>query len=132
MVDSVRATTRLVLDDAAFNLLLHDPAGAVAEYLFVGADRVKFGAQLRANKKTGKMAANIVKRDFSSGVEPGVRVIAQEPYSIYIHEGTVAHGPVNARMLRWFGPDGNPVFRPWVRGIKANPFLRDSLPLFFE
>lgn len=62
------------------------------------------------------------------GRRVSARVVSEQPYAKFIHDGTV--GPIvprRARVLR-FTPRGGPVvYRPQVRGISATPYLTDAL-----
>lgn len=63
-----------------------------------------------------------------AGREVVYRVVSDQPYARYVHDGTT--GPIlprRAKVLR-FTPRGGPVvFAPSVKGIKATPYLTDAM-----
>lgn len=49
------------------------------------------------------------------------------PYARFQHDGTRAHGPRRARMLRFVPKGGNQVvYAKWVRGVTGVPFLTEA------
>lgn len=97
-------------------------AGAVrdnAKDNLTAAGRVDIG-----NLRRGISAETAVVR----GRQVTARVVSEQPYSRFVHDGTT--GPIvprRARVLR-FTPRGGPlVFTPSVRGITSTPFLTDAL-----
>lgn len=97
-------------------------AGAVrdnAKDNLTAAGRVDIG-----NLRRGISAETAVVR----GRQVTARVVSEQPYSRFVHDGTT--GPIvprRARVLR-FTPRGGPlVVTPSVRGITSTPFLTDAL-----
>lgn len=86
---------------------------------------------------TGRLRSSIATVPFSYKGTFGVRVGTNVQYAIFVHEGTGLYGPLGrmiiprrAKFLK-FTPKGSPraVFARMVRGMRANPFLRDALPV---
>lgn len=108
-------------------------------------ERIGMSAVKRAAKVTAERAnANVIRknrvdtgkmsRSFKTGRSPlsrpghpVVRVSSKLPYTKYQEFGTRAHGPKNAKALR-FKPKGSNVyvFAKWVRGVQPGHFLRDA------
>lgn len=91
--------------------------------------RVQSNIQHLGRVDTGKMRNNIVVEKVSGvPLNPVYRVRSTEPYTLYQEHGTRAHGPVQAKMLR-FRPKGQAafVFAKWVRGINPGNFFRNAL-----
>ena len=89
--------------------------------------RIAFDARRFAPKRTGRLAASI--EDHMSG---GVLIIAAHtPYAYFVETGTRAHiiRPRIAQALRWYGPNGEPVFASIVHhpGTRPEPYLRPAL-----
>ncbi len=133
------AEVRLVVDGAVMEELLHGPDGAVNRYLLGRAEIVKRAAVVQCNKRTGKLSKSIVKRSVYEGRELGVRIVAAQPYALYVHEGTKPHiiRARNKPFLVFFwpnGPTGAHVYKMKQvnhPGYKGNKFLSDNLHLFF-
>lgn len=104
------------------------------------------GAKLHAPKRTSNLARNIrgnIERVREPGVGPAsfrvkVEVGEGAPYGVYVHYGTGIyhrpdpHTPWGAkpprRFLRWEDPKtGHPVFARQVKGMRARPFIDESL-----
>jgi hypothetical protein len=131
---------KLVIDGARMAELLRSPTGPVGRHLVERGEIVKQAAKAKAPRRTGCLADSIVKR-FEDRTE-GLAVIIQcdttscsperKSYALYVHEGTRAHTIIakegSALSFIWHGER---VFFTSVNhpGTKAQPFLRDALPL---
>lgn len=97
-------------------------AGAVRDHAkdnLTAAGRVDTGTLRRAvTAETAVVRGNSVV----------ARVVSEQPYAKFVHDGTT--GPIlprRARVLR-FTPRGGPVvYAPSVRGIEPTPYLTDAL-----
>lgn len=110
----------------------------------VVADKVAPGVQKAAGKvrdsakdiltASGRVDTGTLRRGVTAetsrirGQTVTARVVSEQPYAGFIHEGTT--GPIlprRARVLR-FTPRGGPVvYARQVRGIKGVPYLTDAL-----
>lgn len=130
---------KIIWDGAVMEEIMHGPNGVIGRYMFERAEIVKRAAVMQCNKKTGLLSQSILKRPVvSTGTGLDIRIGAYQSYAAYIHEGTGIYGPkgtpirpINAKVLRWIGSDGTPIFAKSVKGIKPNHFLSDNLKLFF-
>ncbi len=133
------AEVRLVIDGAVMEEMLHGPGGAVNRYLLGRAEIVKRAAVIQCNKATGRLSQSIVKRETAVGTELGVRIVAAQPYALYVHNGTKPHiiRAKNKPYLVFFwpnGPSGAHVYKMKQvnhPGYRGNKFLTDNLHLFF-
>jgi hypothetical protein len=127
---------KLIVDGAALETLLHSPDGALGRWMIGRAQVVQNAARIQCPKRTNKLSESIVKRFFDSPDGLNVVIAAQQPYAIFVHEGTKAHvitgNPILA--FAWeHGPNGpgtyffRSVHHP---GTKPNRFLADNLRLF--
>lgn len=137
----------LVIGDA--RLAHGDPGRIVQEEVYRATLKASLwleeGAKMHAPKRTSNLARNIrgnIERLHEPGVGPAsfkvkVEVGEGAPYGIYVHFGTGIyhrpdpHTPWRAkpprRFLRWFDVGGNPVFARQVKGMRARPFIDESL-----
>lgn len=85
---------------------------------------------------TGRLRASIFTRRIRHLGLRGARVGTNVAYGLMVHNGTGLFGPYHrpirprrARVLVWI-PRGQtePVFATSVRGMEANPYLRNALP----
>lgn len=108
---------------------LMEPDRGIARDLLRRGYKVEAQAKrnLGQNNKTGTLRDSIHTSLEIKNNKPVVIVGTPLFYARFIHDGTVDHGPVTAKRMAWYGPDGNIIFAKWVRGIRANPFLRDAL-----
>lgn len=93
-------------------------------------------AKLKAGFKTGNLRRNITRnRASSTGTgqhEGSVGVSRQAPYGVWTHEGTglfgTRHAPIRPHTgnVLHFRIGGRTLFRPSVKGQRANPFIRDA------
>lgn len=128
----------VVMNPVAVKELLSSTEGPVMRYLFTLGERVKIAAIAMAPKKTGNLAAHIVKRFVLLGDQSVVLVGidgTQVPYAYWVHEGAPPHliYPSRAPRLVFFSqklgktiymPIGAPVHHP---GNKPNRFLLRAL-----
>jgi hypothetical protein len=125
----------LIIDGAALEEILQSPAGPVGVFMLERGELVKNAARGLAPVDTGCLRDSIVKRFADTG--GGLSVLIQsdtspcspthESYSLFVHEGTVAHNIPNAF---GYGPDfgiGGRFGGMFHPGTKAVPFLRDAL-----
>jgi hypothetical protein len=132
---------KLVLDGAAMQDLLRSPAGPVGRHMIERGELVKQGARANAPRKSSCLQETIVKR-VEENPETGflIRIVSdtspcspdRRSYSLDVHEGTRPHIilPKQAKVLA-FEMGGELIFATAVRhpGTRAQPFLRDALPL---
>lgn len=108
-----------------------DPRGPTRMMIDRAATRVQAGAIVQVGKRTRRLERSIVKNPGWRNGEYTVRIVADQPYSLYHHQGTVPHWirPVRRKMLRYLGPGGQFVFARQVRhpGTAPNRFLTDNL-----
>jgi hypothetical protein len=138
MPATISGETYVVMNPAALAELLRGPSGPVVKYVFRQGEKVKIEAITIAPKRTGNLAAHIVKRIVNIGGEP-VCVVGIDgkvvPYAYWVHEGSAPHWifPREADRLVFFSqkagrvifmPPGEPVFHP---GTKPNRFLVRAL-----
>lgn len=85
---------------------------------------------------TGRLRSSVRTALHHQAGIPVVRIGTNIRYSLWVHNGTGIYGPrkvpitpVTSEFLR-FRPKGSPVFlyRRSVKGMRANPFLKDALP----
>lgn len=101
----------------------------------VARDLLRRGYRVEAQAKrnvtsttdTGTLRSSIHTELHSRRGRPVVTVGTPMFYAPWIHDGTRPHGPKYAKVMAWYGRDGNIIFAKQVRGIRANPFLRDAL-----
>jgi len=127
---------KLVIDGVKMHELLHGKDGAVGRWMFGRAQVVQMAAVAQCPKRTNKLSESIVKRMYETPAGLDVVIAAQQPYAIFVHEGTKPHviqgNPILA--FNWGnGPNGagtyffRSVHHP---GTKPNKFLSDNLRLF--
>jgi hypothetical protein len=132
-------TVRIKFNPEALTTLTKSPDGLLGRWMYDRGTVVQLAAIRQCPKRTFKLAESIVKR-WSPTLNGQMMIIgAYQPYAIFVHEGTGIYGknarpitPKSAQALRWLGPDGTPIFARSVKGMKANHFLSDNLPLFIE
>lgn len=129
---SVMATNyRIRMNSAEFRRM--EETGTIAQGVWRAAgvtrDRAKAEITAQGRVDTGRMRNSIVARRIR-GRRRGVfyEIGSQVPYDIYQHEGTQAHGPRRARLMR-FKPKGQSayVFARWVKGVTPSKFLTKAL-----
>jgi hypothetical protein len=130
----------LIIDGAVMADILRSPSGMVARHLMERATAVQYRAKELAPRRTGCLESSIVKRVEHFGDEIAVRIVSdttscspsRTSYSYWVHEGTAPH-VITARNggVLAFQVGGETVFARSVNhpGTRANPFLRDALPL---
>lgn len=132
------AEVKLVIDGARMQEFLRGPQGPISRMLIERGELVKRDARRRVPVRTGKLRDSIVKRfveEVPGGL--GIRVVAAQPYAVFVHDGTKPHVIAARRKasLAFFwanGPNGAGLYffqsvnHP---GTKAVPFLRDALPV---
>jgi hypothetical protein len=139
------AEVKLITDGAAMEAMLRGPTGIVARHLIRQGTKVQVEARTKAPVKTGCLQASILKR-YEQGPEGLiVRIVCdttpcsptRTSYAYFVHEGTKPHviraRPGGVLAFKWpDGPEGDKVYyltevnHP---GTKAQPFLRDALPV---
>lgn len=132
MSDALKGRVVIRLNPEMMDQLTRGPDGLLGRYVRNRMTLVQLAAIRQCPKRTGKLSESIVKRDYPLLNGYGGTIVALQPYAIYVHDGTKAHGPKTKQAMRWMGDDGQYVFATWVRGITANRFLSDNLPLIFE
>lgn len=130
----------------------HIPVGLAAKVERVardpiGRDMLRRGLRVESAAKrrlttaprrvnTGRLRASVNTRPIAYRGTFGARVGSNVNYALWVHDGTGIYGPRHTRIrprrgrvLR-FTPRGAvaPIYRPSVRGMRPNPFLRDALP----
>ena len=125
---------KLIIDGAKMHEMLHGKDGAVGKWMFGRAQVVQMAAIAQCPKRTNKLSESIVKRMYETPGGLDVVIAAQQPYALYVHEGTKPHTilPKKAGGVLHFMIDGQDVFARSVNhpGTKANKFLTDNLRLF--
>lgn len=137
---------RFIIDGAAMAELLQGPEGPVVGHLIRVADAIIAGAraELEPHKKTGRLAASLVKRPIMTPAGPGMLVIAgaglKDPnYAYWVHEGNAPEGsriyPKRARVLAWVTSGERPTTAEGWRAARAagtaviRPSVRASRPV---
>lgn len=99
-------------------------AGRTAGFLVTG--------QARVEAPVGKVAGGNLRNTIGpphiqqTGIATSVEVTAHAAYAYIVHEGRGEVVPVNARVLRWFGP-GGPVFSMRSKAVPPNRFMDRAL-----
>ena len=127
---------KLIIDGAVVENMLHGPDGIVGRYM-IGKSQVVQNAAIRdCPKRTTLLSESIKKRFYDSPEGFTVVIAALQPYALPVHEGSKAHTvyPKKAKALRWYGPDGSPIFAKSAKipARAGRPFLSQNLYLFFE
>lgn len=122
-----------VIDAEGLRVVLRAPGGIVGRHVLARAHLVEAASRAFCPRRSGHLAESIhttAVRDIGSGIE--VRVGSDNPYAIYVHEGTKAHviEARNARVLA-FNVGSERVFATRVNhpGTKGRRFLGDALHL---
>lgn len=120
---------RLHLDEAAIRALSNQ-GGTVDQAVQRAAGRARDYARENLTKDgrvdTGRLRNSIRYERRSRGDRVSNYVVGSDlQYAIFQEEGTRAHGPRRAKVMR-FKPKGGSafVFARWVRGVTASHFLR--------
>lgn len=114
-----------------------DPSGAVTRFWLKMLADLDRRAKLKLSNdmvhvRTGNLRSS-QQQPFIAYDATGLTGIAQNvaSYAAAVHNGTRPHEirPVRAKVLRFPGRDGAPVFRPVVHhpGTQPRPWLRDAL-----
>lgn len=95
-------------------------------------DRAEQNVRSAGRVDTGKMAGGIQVRDLTADPNSArVEVVSTAPHSAFQEFGTRAHGPRNAKAMRFQIRGRGPViFATWVRGVTPLHFMKraaDSL-----
>lgn len=106
---------------------IHSPDGPLWRWLFRFGNRVRNGAVLRANVRTGNMRARMYLTMRDSAAGPVARIGNDAAYARYVHEGRGEIIAPPGHVLRWVAPDGRVVFSRRSGAYAGNPFLRDAL-----
>jgi hypothetical protein len=130
------------LDDGAVRALLTSPAGGVVKDLLrrgllveTQAKRNLAGIGGPKRIDTGRLRASGATMLVTRNGEPAVLVSFNTNYARFVHDGTGIYGPRRApirpksgKVLR-FRPKGSRgyIYRRSVKGMVANPFLRNAL-----
>lgn len=118
------------VNEAAIKRFLESPDGPTFRWLIRFTNRVRNGAVIRANVRTGRMVGSIEVTFRLDSMGPVGRVGTDVSYARFVHEGTKPHiiYPNGAKALRYVGSNGV-VFARKVNhpGYGGNPFLRDAL-----
>lgn len=86
------ADVHIVLFEPEIQKVLKAPGDIVDRHLIIVGEQVKQAAIRLAPKRTGNLAAHIVKRIGRTGDEPQVLVgVENVPYAIWVHEGANPH-----------------------------------------
>lgn len=129
--------SRVIIDPVALQRLLSGKQGPLYQQLINRATIVQMKARQQAHKKTGALAASIIKRPIQSGKGMAMLIGSELPYAAFHHDGTRPHLilPVNAQALVFNWPKaGGIVFLKQVNhpGTKPNRFLTDNLHYFTD
>jgi hypothetical protein len=124
---------------ATMHEILASPNGGLAKNMFKRALRVQAQAKKNLQRPpqrvdTGNLRASITIQGFLYAGYPAFRVGSPLKYARLVHDGTGIFGPhaqmiepKTAKVLAWKGANGKMHFAKKVRGMPANPFLRDAL-----
>lgn len=134
------AKITVVRHPAQIKAILSSPLGGVYQDIFRRSVRVQNKAKLNLERPprridTGRLRSDIhVQMIIVKGVPIG-RVGFNVFYGVFVHEGTGIYGPKGtpitpkqSKFLRWRSKKGTYVYKPSVKGMMPNPFLRDALP----
>lgn len=127
----IHGEVRLRIDHAAMRAQV---GNLTAEALRKAGEisRKRYSDNIRAAGRvdSGEMADSVEVRDVPGRdpLSPAVAIGTPVPYAKYQEYGTRAHGPVNAKVLR-FRPKGAKgfVFAKWVRGVTPAKFAQKTL-----
>lgn len=127
-----------VPDGAVLDRLLHSQDGAVGRYMETRSRIFQLACIQDCPKRTNLLSESINRRWFED-VELTVIVAAQQPYALWVHNGTGIYGPHKTpivplgnswfNVLHWIGPGGEDIFAKSVKGQKPQPFMARNLPL---
>jgi len=99
---------------------------------------------IRPHSKTGRLERNAYVEVEKNGIEMGIRnqgmmvdsKYGRVNYALFVEKGTKDHdiSPKKKKALRWVGGNGKFAFSKGhrVKGIKADPFLRNSADETFK
>jgi hypothetical protein len=93
-------------------------------------ERARANIRAAGRVNTGAMIRGVVIRrgGTAASLNAMYDVVASAPWSIYQEEGTRAHGPVRAKVLRFqIRGKGPVIFTKWVRGVTPAHFMRNAL-----
>lgn len=124
------AIARLLVSDKVANSMF------VRGLLVESAAKVELSSGPPRRVDTGRLRASIFTRRIRRLGLRGARVGTNVAYGLMVHNGTgifgPRHAPIRPRRARVlvFIPRGqtHPVFAHSVRGMEANPYLRNALP----
>jgi hypothetical protein len=141
-----KVTATHKLNTAQINFILHSPAGPAARDLIKRGIRVQNRARRNLGGTTGSgprridtglLRASIHTNLLSGGQWLTMRVGSGQYYALWVHDGTGIYGPrarpikpKTAKYLRFrWKKMGNKVFYfKSVKGMPANPYLKNALP----
>lgn len=117
-------------NEAELRKLLESDNGAVGRAVARAAgktrDRAKVNVGRYGRVDTGTMRNSIRSQELTGRSGVWYEVGTDVAYAIYQHEGTKAHGPRRAKLLR-FKSGSTIVFAKRVAGVSPAPFLKDAL-----
>lgn len=123
---------------ATMHAILSSPHGGLAQDMFKRAIAVQKQAKLNLQRppsrvNTGQLRASITIVPFFFRTYPAFKVGSPLKHARWVHDGTGIYGPhhqpivpTHAKSLAWEGPGGM-IFAKSVKGMRANPFLKDAL-----
>lgn len=141
---TVKATHKL--NTAQVNYILHSPAGPAARDLIKRGIRVQSRARRNLGGTTGSgprridtglLRASIHTNLLTGGPFLVMRVGSGQYYALWVHDGTGIYGPratpikpKTAKYLKfkWKKMGNKTFYFKSVKGMKANPYLKDALP----
>lgn len=124
---------------ATMHAILASPNGGLAKDMFKRAVAVQKKAKLNlqrppARVNTGQLRASITIVPFLFRTYPAFKVGSPLKHARWVHDGTGIYGPhhqpivpIHGKVLAWEGSGGMHFARS-VKGMRANPFLKDALP----
>jgi hypothetical protein len=126
---------RQVIDQAAIQELLRNPAGGVARDMLRRGRNVERAAKRFVKVDTGRLRASINTNQRIFRGRPGARVGSGVKYALMVHEGTGIYGPRGIRIrprrrtfLRFQSRvTGGIVFARSVKGQRGVPYLKLAL-----
>ena len=125
-----KVSFRLRLDaKATLSYVEQQSAKAARRAARLTAQRARANVSRAGRIDTGRMRQSIeVHTENRRRLHPAYVVGPRVAYAKYQEHGTRAHGPKNAKVMR-FTPKGSNkvVFAKWVKGVKPAHFMRDAL-----
>lgn len=141
-----KVTATHKLNNVQINYILKSPSGPAARDLIKRGIRVQNKARRNLGGTTGSgprridtglLRASIHTNLLSGGPYLTMRVGSGQYYALWVHDGTGIYGPRATKIkpktakylvFRWKKMGNKLMFLKSVKGMKANPYLKNALP----